>query len=380
MRILERRLLRQTVLGWGLLAILASAVGGCDSSPHATTDSQQPAITVPSIVSQRQGRPLLRLSNPIPGMTLATVREVALPGVLATTGQIAFDDRRVANIISRVTGRIEKVHVSQWDYVRRGQPIVTLYSPDFMTAEAEYLQAQQTAPALAGGGAGNADFARSLVDAARRKLELLGIEPDQIAAIKTAAPLFTMRAPISGTVVQNQALRGSAVNPGDVLYYVGSLDDVWITADIYETDVARIHVGQEIEARTIAFPDDVFKGTVDRISPNIDSSTHTLQIRCTIRNPGLKLKPQMLARIRIVTRPGTALVVPQMALVFDGNAYYVFVQVGLNRFERREIAIASWSEQGYARVISGLKAGDRVVQEQSIQVNALWHQAQGEGS
>ena len=148
---------------------------------------------------------------------------------METTGQITFDDRRVANIISRVTGRIEEVRVSQWDSVRRGQPILTLYSPDLMTAEAEYLQAKTSVPALAGGSAGDKEFARSMVEAAKRKLDLLGIEPDQIELIKTAAPTFVMRAPISGTVVQNQALRGSAVNPGDVLYSLGTLEDVWIT-------------------------------------------------------------------------------------------------------------------------------------------------------
>ncbi len=373
--------LRREALAYCAFGLLvSSAVLGCDGSSRATANTQQPTMVLPSLVSQGQGPPLLQLSSAIPGMTLTTVRDVPLPGVLETTGQIAFDDRRVANIICRVTGRIEQVHVSQWDYVRRGQPIVTLYSPDFMTAEAEYLQAQQTAPALAAGGAGNVAFARSLVDAARRKLELLGIEPDQIAAIKTAAPLFTMRAPISGIVVQNQALRGSAVNPGDVLYYVGSLDDVWITADIYETDLARVHVGQKIEARTLAFPEQVFKGAVDRISPGIDPGTHTAQIRCTIRNPGWKLKPQMLARIRIITQAGRALVVPQMALVFDGDAYYAFVRVGRNRFERHEVSIASWNQAGYARVISGLVAGDQVVVAQSVQLNALWQQAHGEGS
>jgi Cu(I)/Ag(I) efflux system membrane fusion protein len=366
---------------YALLLLFAWVIGGCDSSPHATADVGQPTPSIPKLMHQGGGPELLQLTHDqLPGITLATVREANLPGVLETTGQVAFDDRRVASIISRVTGRIQQVHVSQWDYVRRGQPIVTLYSPDFMTAEAEYLEAGDTAPALAGGGSANAAFAHSLVEAARRKLELLGIAPDQIAAIKTAAAVFTMRAPISGTVVQNQALRGSAVNPGDVLYSVGTLDDVWITADIYETDLARVHVGQELEAVTTAFPDDVFNGRIARVSPSIDSNTHTAEIRCTVRNPGFKLKPQMLARIRIITRPGAALIVPQMALVFDDNAYYAFVQVGPGQFERRQAVIASWSEQGFARVLSGLKAGDRVVEAQSIQINELWRQAHGEGS
>ena len=121
---------------------------------------------------------------------MASVQTVPLPGLVETTGQITFDDRRVANIISRVTGRIEEVRVSQWDSVRRGQPILTLYSPDLMTAEAEYLQAKASVPALAGGSAGDKEFAQSMVEAAKRKLELLGIEADQIELIKSAAPSF----------------------------------------------------------------------------------------------------------------------------------------------------------------------------------------------
>ena len=131
---------------------------------------------------------------------------------------------------------------------------------------------------------------------------------------------------------------------------------------------------------TTAFPDEVFHGAIERISPNIDANTHTLQIRCRVRNPGLRLKPQMLARIRIVTRPGDALDVPQDALVFDTDNYYAFVESGPGRLERRRVVIASWSEKGEARVISGLKAGDRVVTGRTLLVNALWHQAHGESS
>ena len=166
-----------------------------------------------------------------------------------------------------------------------------------------------------------------------------------------------------GTVVDNKAIRGAAVNPGDVLYTLGTLEDVWITGDIYEDDLARIQVGQPLDAVTTAYPGRSFHGTIARVSPDIDPNTHTLQIRCEVHNPGLKLKPQMLARVRIVTRPGQALVVPQEALVFETNGYYVFVDAGDNRIERRAVAIASWDEKGYARVISGLKAGDHVVPE-----------------
>ena len=307
-------------------------------------------------------------------------RSVELPGTLETSGQITFDDRKVASIISRVAGRIEEVRVSQWDYVHRGQAIATLYSPDIMTAEAEYLQAKATASAISNASPDEQEFAHSLLEAARRKLDLLGIEADQINAIKAAAPNFVMHAPISGNIVQAQALRGAAVNPGDVMYSLGTLEDVWVTADMYEDDVARVQVGQQLEAITTAYPDEVFRGTIARISPNVDPNTHTVQIRCEIRNPGFRLKPQMLARVKIVVRPGQALVVPLNSLIFESDRYFVFVDAGGQLIERREVGIGAWNEQGSARVVSGLSPGERIVSGGALQVNALWHQAHGESS
>ena len=364
----------------GTMLISAASVSSCDQSHRANATPPQPN-TIAMLEHQGQGPELLQLQpGALPDMTLFTVRAVQLPRTLETTGQIAFDDRRVANIISRVAGRIEDVRVSQWDFVRQGEPILTLYSPDFMTAEAEYLQAKAAAPALAGGSADERQFAQSMIEAARRKLELLGIAPSQIQAIKSAAPSFVMRAPISGTVVQNLALRGSAVNPGDVLYSLGTLDDVWITADIYEDELARVGVGQPLEATTTAYPNEVFRGTVERISPTIDPSTHTLQVRCRVRNPGHRLKPQMLAQVRIMVPARTAVIMPLDALVFETDAYFVYVDAGNDRFERRRVTIGSWNQQGYARVAQGLNPGDRVVTGATMQVNELWHEVHGERS
>jgi len=150
-----------------------------------------------------------------------------------------------------------------------------------------------------------------------------------------------MRAPISGNIVQNQALRGSAVSPGDIMYSLGTLEDVWITADIYEDDLSRVRVGQQLQAVTTAYPDEVFHGVIARISPNVDPNTHTLQIRCQVKNPQFKLKPQMLARVTIIVRPGTAVLVPLDALIFETNQYYAFVDVGRNLIERRTVVIGT---------------------------------------
>jgi Cu(I)/Ag(I) efflux system membrane fusion protein len=309
------------------------------------------------------------------------VQQVALPSILETTGQVTFDDRLVSTIVSRVQGRIENIRVSLWDTVRKGQPIVELYSPDFMLGESEYLQAQNTSTvSIKASVEGSADLAKSMVLAAKRKLELLGMSDADIDAIRSPVPNTWMRAPISGTVVQNQSVIGSAVNPGDVLYQLGTLDHVWLTADIYEVDLARVKVGQHLEAVTTTFPNEVFKGEISRISPNIDPNAHTAEIRCEIQNPAFQLKPQMLARVKIVTNPGSALVVPQAALVFDGNSYCAFVRGSGDSIERRTVEIGSWNEHGYARVTSGLKAGGVVIVHKALQMNALWHKAHGESS
>ncbi len=356
-------------------------VAGCTGAP-ANSENVEPVALQPRLIVEHDGLETLELRpSAVPGMSVATVQEVELPRTLETSGQVTFDDRRVATIIARVSGRVEAVNVSQWDSVTQGQPIVALYSPDYMTAEAEYLQALKTSqlntqPALSD----HSTLASAMVGAARRKLELLGLERKDIDAITAPGPTLTMRAPIGGTVVEKQVVRGSQVNPGDVLFTLGMLDDVWITADVYESDLARVQVGQPLEAVAVAFPDRVFKGVVSRVSPNIDPNTHTLQIRCQVHNTDLKLKPQMLVRVHVVTNAGTAVVVPQEALVFETDGYYAFVQVAPDRITRRRVVVTSWNEQGYARVVSGLQPGEAVIRAESVQANALWHQAHGETS
>ena len=368
------------------LAALAAAIGaalsagGCrgGASRAAALPEATPAVRL----VRQQGVELIQF-NPaeVPGLVMDQVRNAELPGLLETSGQITYDDRSVSTIVSRVQGRIEQTRVSLWDNVQRGEKILALYSPDLMTAEAEYLQAHESSNLMAAPGIGaSSDFSGALLLAAKRKLQLLGMSDADIQAIKAPDPTVWMRAPISGTVVENKAQRGTAVNPGDVLFSLGTLNVVWITADIYEDDLARVRVGQQLSAVTTAFPDEAFKGVIARISPNIDPATHTLQIRCEVKNPGGRLKPQMLAKVTIVTRPGNALVIPQDALVFDIDNYYAFVEVSPGTFEHRKVSIASWSRVGYARVVSGLKDGDRVVSGETLQVNALWHEAHGESS
>jgi len=360
-------------------AFLAVSLAACK---RPSVPKEPVGVERPSLTRDARGHEVLELrAGEIAGLSFATVRSVDLPRTLETTGQVTLDDRRVATIISRVSGRVEDVYVSQWDSVRRGQAIIVLYSNDYMTAAAEYLQAAATLQVSARGGISEAPrLGASIVEAARRKLELLGIDAADIQGMDSPRPTFRMRAPISGTVVQKEVVKGSQVSPGDVLFSLGVADEVWITADVYESDLARIHEGQTLEAVPIAFPDRTFRGTIARISPMIDPATHTAQLRCQVPNRSLALKPQMLVRVRIDTSTGETLVVPQEALVFETDGYYAFVEVSPNTITRRKVTIASWNEGGFARVLDGLQMGERVIQGESIQASALWHRAHGEGA
>jgi len=372
----------------GLLApaLLLSLLFGCGSPTLSRASAEAPSAAassnLPQLITQGGQEWMAINLSQIDGLSIGSVEAVPLPRVLDLVGQVNFDDRLVSTIVSRVAGRLEDIKVSQWDTVRAGEKILSLYSPDFMTAEAEYLEALSGPTRIMGPEipAGTYDMTADLKASAIKKLELLGLSPADIAEIKLASPSRWIRAPIGGIVVTKLALRGAQVNPGDQLFSLASLDRVWINADIYEDDLSRVRAGQALEAVTAAYPDETFKGVVDRISPALDPNVHTLQLLCEIQNPSGKLKPQMLVRVRIITHPGAALVVPQTALVFDKNDYYAFVQTGPHAVERRNVQIATWNEHGYSRVVSGLKLGERVIVRKSLQLNALWHGAHGESS
>ncbi len=351
-------------------AALAAVSAACSRSDAAEKPAQTRSVAEGFVLP----------AGAIPGLEWKPVQMVEVPGALETAGLVNYDPRRVATIVSRVQGRIEDVKVSLWDGVAQGDPIVQLYSPDFMTAEAEYLQAgtstnrsSAAAPGLLEG------MDAALVNAAKQKLTLLGMSPQDLKDLSTPQPTIWIRAPIGGTVLDDKVVRGSSVNPGDALFTLGTLDEVWVTADVYEEDSSRLAVGQSLEARVPAFPGRTFHGVISNISPDINPDTHTLQVRSKVANADGRLKPRMLASVTIFTRPGKALAVPQDALVFDTDGYYAFVRNADGRVFRRKVDVVS-SGAGPVRVRSGLTAGERVAVSETVQLNALWHRAQGEGS
>lgn len=367
------------------VCLTLSGLNGCDGAPSSQAEIRPARAETATLIHRADGPDLLAVANlQAEAGPLAEVRQVRLPGILEGTGQVTFDDKLVSTIISRLTGRIENIRTSQWETVHRGELVMSLYSPDYMSAEAEYLAAIRDSDQNVSSGTGafgipaSVSMAASLKEAAIRKLELLGFSASEIARIRSASPSVWVRAPINGIIVSKNVVRGQQVNPGDQLFALATLQRVWITADIYQEQLAQVRVGQSLEAVTASYPGEVFNGTVERISPSLDPNTHTLQLRCEVINRNSLLKPQMLARVRLTTSPSIALIIPDSALVFDDKAYYVFVLAGGNKVERRQVKIAEWSEDDYTRVTSGIGPSDRFLTTESLRFNALWHVANGE--
>jgi len=371
------------LLGLLSLCLMLSVLGGCEKASPPPTANKFASAAPATVVRQADGRELMVVGGAdVSEASIGSLAQVALPDVLEATGQVTFDDKLVSTIISRLTGRIDEMLSSQWEMVRRGERIMKVYSPDYMSAEAEYLAANYD-----GSEAGTQtqtfgipaafDTTASLRAAAVRKLELLGFSPGQIRAIRAPSPTVWVSAPISGIIVSKNVVRGQAINPGDQLLSLATLQRVWITADIYQEDLSRVYVGQSLAAVTASYPGEVFKGTVARISPALDPNIHTLQLRCEVDNPDALLKPQMLAQVRLSVVPKQAFLIPQSALVFDDDGYFAFIEAGMHSFERRSVRVADWTEPGYFRVISGITPGERFLTTDTLKFDALWHTAHG---
>ncbi len=222
-------------------------------------------------------------------------------------GKIDYDETRLKNISAWVPGRIDRLYV---DYtgirVRKDDHMVYLYSPELLSAQAELLQAVKAAENI------NADSSelitnstRATLEAAREKLRLLGLKPEQIADIeKTGKPVdhLTIYAPIGGVVIEKHATEGMYVQTGTRIYTIADLSQLWVKLDAYESDIMWIRYGQEVEFTTEAYPGEIFKGRISFNDPILNDKTHTIKLRVNVENPDGRLKPKMFVRAVVNSR------------------------------------------------------------------------------
>ena len=289
---------------------------------------------------------------------------------LRTVGIVTYDETRVAQVFSKVEGWIEKLVVNYTGkLVQKGQPLFTLYSPDLVSTQEEYLLALRAKQTLGSSSIKEISLgSESLLESAHRRLSLWDISEAQISDLeKTGKPkrTLTFYSPISGFVLKKDAIQGMRIMPDKELYTIADLSTVWVNADIYEYELADIRIGQMATINLSYFPARKFIGKVSWISPVLDEKTRTAKVRLELANRDFILKPEMYATAEIEINAGRKLAVPDEAVLDSGLRKVVFLDKGEGRFEPAEVKIGNKFD-GYYEVLAGLTAGERILASASF--------------
>jgi RND family efflux transporter MFP subunit len=299
------------------------------------------------------------------GVKFATVELSGQARSIRSVGKVTFDETRVAHVHTRIDGWIEKVFVDfTGDFVKQGQPMLTIYSPEMLASQQELLLAARARDLMRNNPlASAAEHGNSLFEAARRRLELWQLKDDQIEQVlKTGQPIHsvTLYAPSSGFVTERKAFPNQKVTPDSDLYTITDLSRIWIVADVFESDITSIKVG---DATYVSFPNGntpPLAAKVTYIQPQVDPTTRTLKVRLDAPNPGLRMKPDMYVNVEFGIAEAKQLVVPAEAVLDTGDRQTVFVDLGDGYLEPRQVMLGERYGDRVA-IIRGVAAGDRVV-------------------
>lgn len=389
---------KREILPFFLAALLASAGAACsskDSDEHGEREGEEHGSEANDAEHEGEEEGAVQLSPETAArirIRVAPVEKRALSGVLNTTGRVDFNQDRLAHVSPRVPGRVHRVRATLGDRVRPGQALAVIDSIELGRARSAFLQAKVrlelarrtlereqglledriTSEQSVLEARSAEQSALAAYQAARQELRLLGLSSRQIAATSAddpSAALFSLSSPMAGTVVEKHVSLGEVVSPERNLFTVADLSQVWIWIDVYERDLALVHLEDDVEVRVDAFADRTFEGKVAYIRSQVDPDTRTARARIDVVNRDALLRPGMFATV-LVTDPHGAggaqapqvLVVPSGAVQRDGQEHVAFVVAGENRYQRRELELGRRTD-AYVEVIDGLAAGESVVVE-----------------
>jgi Cu(I)/Ag(I) efflux system membrane fusion protein len=308
------------------------------------------------------------------GVKSGTVEMRRLEKVIRTVGRVDYDEKRIVTVSPKIGGWIEDLFIDfTGSYVKQGDPLLIIYSPELVSTQEEYLLALQAKkslakspfPEVAGSG-------ESLADSAKRRLKLWDISDDQIKTLEEsgqARKTLTLYSPFTGFVLEKSAYKGMNVMPGMALYKLADLSVVWLYADIYEYELPFVRLGQQASIQLTYLPGETFIGKAIYIYPSLNAETRTAKVRFEFQNPHEKLKPEMYANVEIKVPLGQKLAVPEGAIIDTGVRQVAILDKGSGYFEPREVKVGS-KVNGYYEVIKGLKAGDKVVTSASFLIDS----------
>jgi Cu(I)/Ag(I) efflux system membrane fusion protein len=344
-----------------------NAMGLPDTSPVPKKDAMGMAYA-PVYAGEESSGATVRISTE-KLQKLGVRTELAEPRRLTQTlrivGMIEPDERRQSTISPKFEGWITRLFVSTTGAtVRRGQPLLEVYSPDLVSAQQDYLVAVRALQALGGDDADARARMASLAQSSLERLTNWDIAQTDLAGLRSGeAPRQTLllRAPRDGVVTEKMARAGIRFMPGDALYQITDLSTVWLIGSVSEQDLARAQVGAPVTASVVAYPGKNFKGTITFVSPVLQPETRTVQVRVELPNPQRLLKPAMYGNVELVAGPSTpVMAVPDSAILDTGTRQLVLIDRGGGAFEPRSVRLGIHAD-GYTEILEGVAAHDAVV-------------------
>ncbi|HKY61260.1 MAG TPA: efflux RND transporter periplasmic adaptor subunit [Gemmatimonadota bacterium] len=299
------------------------------------------------------------------GITFGTAEVRPLEKTIRVVGLVDYDETRMAYVAPKFGGYIERLYVDfTGQPISRGQPLLEIYSPELVSAQEELLLARELEKKIGQSGvegvaAGSAD----LLAQARRRLRYWDISEGQIERVLSTGQVqrtLTLHAPVSGIVMEKDVLEGQAVMPGDNLYMIADLSEVWIEAELFEADAALVEAGMPATIEVTALPGRTFEGRIEYVYPTLKEETRSMTARIALPNPGGRLKPGMYATVRLEKDLGEVLAVPTSAVLQTGEKAIAFVDTGSGQLRPHELRLGMTGGE-HVEVLEGLEPGARVV-------------------
>ena len=304
------------------------------------------------------------------GIRTAKVTKIPMNLELRAEGRLVVDETRMHDVTLKIGGYVSDLKVNATGQaVGKGDVLFTLYSPDLYAAEQEYLLARQNAGSMLGA---DPHHSGALLHATETKLRLWGLADDQLKLIADKGePIerVPFRSPASGVVIEKNVVDGAAVTAGEKLFRIADLDQIWVEADVYEADLARITKGQAATIALTYLPGRTFAGKVAFIYPYLDPTSRTGRVRIALPNKGLELKPDMFATVMFALALGDRLQIPVTAVVYTGPRRIVFADLGNGQLRPQEVTIGARSGD-MVEVLTGLEEGDVVISSGNFLVAA----------
>jgi len=301
------------------------------------------------------------------GVTTDIVEKRKLSRNIRTTANITYDETRLYTINTKIMGYVEKLFV---DYtgqlVKKGQPLLEVYSPDLVSTQEEYLQAIKYKNEISGGSALSIQGADQLVESAKRRLLYWDISESEIQALEkrgTPKKTMTIYSPANGIVTDKMVINGQNIMPGMTLYKIADLTAVWGIAQIYQYQLQWIKVGDKTDLNLSYMPGKTFQGRITYIYPYLDSESKTAQVRIEIQNiHNYEFKPGMFADVSIKSPLSVETVaVPNQAIIHTGTKDVAIIALGNGYFKPVNVTLGARGDGGYIQVINGLNEGDNIV-------------------